>query len=307
MTSEPHRLQYLEAMGLTAWVARYQLPNARPSEACEWPEPSAELSVRPGAEPSGKQQTPGARLQALLTPQVEPVPASPADQADPENHGMSSGEPLVDAESHAPPRRPMPRRARALLGDLAPEEGAGLPEYKQGQEPGSGRASSSVEQTPWQFSLQVACLDGRWLVLAPGEQALSVTEVRLLARLFAAADMALEQPPSFERYRWPPFQVASQGVQALGQGLCQDPRQDAQDGLCAFLAGRQRLGWKPRRVFVFGMNEMLEALLAIDGEHSASLDLPVWLGPELGALSTSATAKRALWPRLAKWRPADHD
>lgn len=41
MTPEPQRLQYLEAMGVTAWVARYQLPNARPSETCEWelPEP----------------------------------------------------------------------------------------------------------------------------------------------------------------------------------------------------------------------------------------------------------------------------
>nr|WP_145924117.1 hypothetical protein [Halomonas elongata] len=62
MTTEPHRLQYLEAMGLTAWVARYRLPNARPTEACEWePEPAGEAGSR----------APGERLHALLDDAAE--------------------------------------------------------------------------------------------------------------------------------------------------------------------------------------------------------------------------------------------
>lgn len=306
MISEPHRLQYLEAMGLTSWVARYQLSNARPSEACEWPEPSAEQSVE-----ASTKIAPSERLQALLAPEAAVVPGPPAGQAQPGSTLDGPG-----AEGQVPSRAAMPRRARAMLDDLVPED-AGT-DVKQGQESApsaaaplsansvSGKAQSgevqalTPSQASWQFSLQVACLDSRWLVIVPDEQALSASATRLLSNLFTAAGMTLEQPPSFESYRWPPFQGVS-------QGLSHDPRQDAQDGFGAFLAGRQRLGWVPEQVFVFGMDKTLEALLAIEGQRSAVLDLPVWLGPELGALSTSAEAKRALWPQLASWRPASHD
>lgn len=296
MISEPQRLQYLDAMGLTAWVARYQLPTARPSEVCDWPELRTEQSTE--GQPK---VAPSERLQALLTPEASPAPVSQAGQA--------------RSESEAPSRASMPRRARALLDDLTPENAeAGRPTPEVASQAGTKtqqvatttERASSPESAPraqaqaepsWQFSLQVACLDGRWLVVTPGQQALSAVEVRLLANLFAAAGMALEQPPSLEDYRWPPVTGASLQV------MSQDPGQDARDGLCAFLHGRQRLaGWAPRRAFAFGMDETLEALLAIDGQHSATLDLPLWQGPELGTLSTSAEAKRALWPRLLAWR-----
>ncbi|HSH49288.1 MAG TPA: hypothetical protein VK991_11960 [Halomonas sp.] len=282
MISEPQRLQYLDAMGLTAWVARYRLPNARPSEACEWPEPSSGSGAERGAEAS-QAVAPSERLQALLRPETSSAPASRPAPA--------------RSESEAPSRAAMPRRARALLDDMAPE-GAPPPRADEASSPDS--ASQVQAQPSWQFDLQIACLDGRWLVVIPGQQAASATEVRLLASLFAAAGLPLEQPPSLEshleNYRWPPLKGAPLAAAS------HDPCQDARDGLCAFLHGRQRLGWAPWRVFVFGMDETLAALLAVEGEHSATLNLPVWQGPALGALSTSAAAKRALWPRLAAWQ-----
>ncbi len=36
MTPEVTRRHYLDAMGITGWAARYQLPNALPTEVCEW-------------------------------------------------------------------------------------------------------------------------------------------------------------------------------------------------------------------------------------------------------------------------------
>lgn len=287
MISEPQRLQYLDAMGLTAWVARYRLPNARSSEACEWPEPSFGPGAERGAE-APQAVAPSERLQALLRPESSPAPASRPAPA--------------HRETGAASRASMPRRARALLDDMAPEGAPQAESQARGGSPPRAEEASSPDSAPqvgvqpsWQFDLQVACLDGRWLVIIPGQQA-AATEVRLLANLFAAAGMPLEQPPSLEDYRWPPVKGAPLAAAS------QDPGQDARDGLCAFLSGRQRLGWAPRRVFVFGMDETLAALLAIEGEHSATLNLPVWLGPALGSLSTSAAAKRALWPRLAAWR-----
>ncbi|MGM0982829.1 MAG: hypothetical protein ACQEXG_05295 [Pseudomonadota bacterium] len=263
MTPEPQRLQYLEAMGLTAWVSRYRLPNALPSTACEWE------AAPPVTE---ERRAPGERLHALLDEAAEAQVAMPRPApAEPE-----------------PRHRPSAGRARALLGDLVPAD-----------EPET--ASESMSPSPvrqpgeaLRFTLQVACLDGRWLVLLPGEVPPGSVELRLLRHLLQAAGVEPEQMPAFEAFRWP--QVEGLPVEA--------PLEEAREGLQAFLAGRQRRGWVPERLLVFGENATLDELLTLSDGHCPLLALPAWRGPSLSELSGSADAKRALWPRMVGWRDA---
>ncbi|MFG6177447.1 hypothetical protein ACGTN6_09400 [Halomonas sp. THAF12] len=262
MTTEPQRLQYLEAMGLTAWTARYLLPNARPTEACEWELPTPDDAVR---------QAPAERLQALLETPAKPAPAPAAPQAEP--HERPAG----------------PRKARALLGGVVPE--AATVDEAPAADAGTDAAEEAAPQEALRFALQVACLDGRWLVVLPGEAAPSPVAQRLLANLLRAAGVTPEQPPAFESFHWP--QIEGMPVQA--------PLDEARQGLAAFLAGRARRGWAPERLLVFGEDAILATVLAIEAERSTALDLPAWQGPSLDAMAGSAELKRQLWPRLARW------
>jgi len=263
---EPQRSQYLEAMGLTAWVGRYRLPNARESQACDWPEPPRE-PARPPAQ----------RLHALL------------DEAAPE--------PRLAAPSEDSPAVPhaKARRARALLGSAdEPAE----PETRQAAP--AVAATETAETAPvaepqeaLRFALQVAALEGRWLILLPGDTPPDAQALRLLGNLLQAAGIEADMP-TFQAFRWP-----------LMDGLSvESPLQEAQDGLRAFIDGRRRRGWQPERVLLFGDDPVLKRVLASDAEHSGLLDLPLWQGETLPALATSAEAKRALWPRLSEWRAA---
>ena len=265
MTPEPQRLQYLEAMGLTAWVARYRLPNALPTPECEWAAPEREA-----AAPT----PPGERLHALLDEAAQARGATPREAA-------------VEPES---PQRPPagPGKARALLGDMVPAaEADSVPE---------AAATRPVQHAgeALRFTLQVACLDGRWLILLPREAAPGATEVRLLRHLLQAAGVVPEQMPAFEAFRWP--QLEGLPVEA--------PLEEAREGLQAFLAGRQRRGWVPERLLVFGEDAVLDELLGVADAHCPLLGLPAWQGPALEELAGSAAAKRALWPRIADWRDA---
>ncbi|WP_181872803.1 hypothetical protein [Billgrantia montanilacus] len=266
MTSEPQRLQYLEAMGLTAWVARYRLPNARPSEACEWAPPE-----RPATAP------PAERLHALLEDAEPPMARQPASVASPPPS----------------PRAAQPGRARLLLGGGGVEAGAG-------QAADAAEAASASEapanQEPLRFSLQVACLDDRWLLLMPGDEPPAEVHLKLLANLLRAVGITPSRLPRFQGFRWPPVE----GLPA------ESPLEEAREGLQAFIAGAGRHGWAPERVLLFGSDETLDRVLSLDSEHCELLDLPGWHGPGLDTLASSGEAKRALWPSLVTWRKAWH-
>ncbi|ERS89926.1 MULTISPECIES: hypothetical protein [unclassified Halomonas] len=253
MTSEPHRLQYLEAMGLTGWAARYVLPNARPTPACEWETPAA-----PAAAP------PGERLHALLGEAREQEPASRKPAASPERAA----------------RPPRPGRARvALLGEA--------PVAEAPSEPETAEAAPEAPREALRFAFQVACLEGRWLLLLPGEAPPGRTRLRLLANLLRGAGIA-SPLPVFQPFHWP-----------LQEGLpVQEPLAEAREGLRAFLNGASRRGWAPRRLLMFGDDEALARVLALEEGRSVTLDLPAWQAPALGALAAGAEAKRALLPRL---------
>jgi hypothetical protein len=251
VTTEPQRLQYLEAMGLTAWVARYALPNARPTPACEW-----ELPEAPPTE------APGERLHALLDEAREVAPARPAEPAPPRAA-----------------RGPRPGMARALLEE-PPSQAAATPVDVAAADPGVPRA-------PLRFAFQVACLEGRWLLMLAGDQAPGRAELQLLANLLRAAGIATPLP-AFQAFRWP-----------LEEGLSvHDPLEEAREGLQAFIAGARRRGWSPERLLLFGEEASLGEVLSLQGEHCPLLALPAWQGPALDELAGSAEAKRALLPRL---------
>lgn len=190
MTTEPQRLQYLEAMGLTAWVARYALPNARPTPACEW-----ELPEAPPAE------APGERLHALLDEAREAAPTRPAEPEPP--------------RAARPPR---PGMARALL-EPPPAEEVAAPVEAVPAEPLAPRE-------PLRFAFQAACLEGRWLLLLAGERPPGRAELQLLGNLLRAAGIA-SPLPVFQPFRWPleegltvhePVEEAREGLQAFVAG-----------------------------------------------------------------------------------------
>ncbi|MDY7117086.1 hypothetical protein RAN53_12090 [Halomonas sp. SSL-5] len=265
MISEPQRLQYLEAMGLTGWAARYVLPNARPTPACAWelPEAAAEADH-------------GERLHALLD-EAREQPAAPRPEAPAQERAV---------------RAPRPGKARAaLLGDIppSPEPDGGA---EEAAEPAARPAGEALH-----FAFQVACLEGRWLLVLPGEQAPGRTQLMLLANLLRAA--GIESPlPVFQDFRWP-----------LQEGLpVYEPLEEAREGLKAFIAGASRRGWAPQRLLMFGQDDTLGRVLSLEAGHCPVFDLPAWQAPALAELAAGAAAKRALLPPLLElgeaWRDA---
>lgn len=266
MTTEPQRLQYLDAMGLTAWVGRYRLPNARPTPECEWelPEPA------PAAASS-------ARLHELL----EQPDAPPSDSQSPSR----------------PAATRQPGRARALLGEPAPTERGTPPAEadEAGSRPVAEPAQSSTTDEPQQalrFALQVAAIDARWLVLVPDQAPPEAAAHRLLLNLLRAAGIEPAASIDYQAFRWP----------MMDELPVEAPLEEARDGLRAFLAGRQ--GWRPERVLVFGDSDALAQVLAVEEGRSTLLELPAWWGPPLETLAGDAEAKRALLRQLPVWRAA---
>ena len=263
---EPQRSQYLEAMGLTAWVSRYRLPNALETPRCEWPEAPVE-----------PRQPPARRLHALLDDASEAAAqAPPAVVPTP----RATGSPI--------------KRARALLGE---PQSAELKAPSAAAEPPADSPGRRGEEAPGEalrFTLQVAALEGRWLILQVADDTPSAAAQRLLANLFKAAAIETAQPPAFEAFRWP----------LMDNIPAQAPLEEAREGLRAFIEGRRRRGWQPERLMLFGAHRDLERVLEIAEGRSRLLEIPAWCGPALHELMASADAKRDLLPLLADWREA---
>ncbi|WP_168014036.1 hypothetical protein [Halomonas salinarum] len=341
--NEPQRLQYLEAMGLTAWVGRYRLPNAAATEVCAWEEPAA---------PAAK--APAARLQALMEDVAESRPspstgvngrqdARPADSGasqDAADRGADRG-PARGADRQADkPSGKGVGRVRALLRGEDPEAQASSaqersPHEAQGQnakpqegkshertfqdaKPHEGQTQERLPQEPQadasatatkaiygeghasppgealRFSLQVAALEGRWLLVLPSASPPGEMPRRLLANLLRAAGIRPAEMPAFQHFRWP----------MMDELPVSAPLEEARDGLRAFIDGRRRQGWQPERLLVFGEDTTLSRVLAIEDGICPLLDIPAWQGPSLEVLAADAAAKRDLWPSLRHWGEA---
>src|SRR5690554_1071453 len=246
-------------MGVTAWVARYQLPNALPTEVCEWPITERPQEAKPPAE----------RLYALLD-EAEATPQRPDTP-----------------EVKLPVRGTAPRRARQMLGLDGEKEGH---DADQVVEPSAPTTSQPLAKA-LRFTLQIACLAQRWLIVLPSESEPQVVEQRLLSQLFRAADIMSREPFVFEEFRWP--LIEGQPTEA--------PIDEAREGLRAFIDGTRRRGWTPERLLLFGSSDALDSL-SLTEAGADGVGLPVWQGPALTELAHSAGAKRALWPKLLAWR-----
>ncbi|GEN28146.1 hypothetical protein HVA01_17920 [Halovibrio variabilis] len=266
MTQEVTRRHYLDAMGITAWAAKYQLPNALPTEACEWED------TTPAATP------PRERLQALL----DDAPAPRSQMARPQT-----------AKPQAPERQPpdeaiaSPAAVRALL-DTEPQGSAKQP----AAQPAPPSAETAAPAEPLKFSLACVCLAGRWLVLQAGE--MSSLEQQLLGNLLQAAGIQRGALPPVTHFTWP---------QMANAFAVEDPLDEAREGLAAFVAGSvSRQGWQLERLLWWGElgpdQAPLDRILNVSDGQSQTLSLPVWQGPALASLLEGAQSKRDFWPAL---------
>ena len=285
MNAEVIRRQYLDAMGITTWASRYQLPHALETPACEW----EDLVPQP--------VTPSQRLHALLDDAQQAAAqrqANPAtDDADNEVQAQVSSDHTASPEA-----------LRSLLGDTA-EQVADTPQPPTQTTPltvtpDADAAHSQQERTPGTtaaplvFTLSSCCIDGRWLNLVPGE--LGRTEQALLNNLLSVITGTLSTSANVITFSWPPMVNAPQP---------DDPLEEARDGLNAFISGTaRRNGWQLERVFWWGEPQVspFSALLDVDNGHSQTLGLPVWQATALDELAQSTDAKRQLLPRLLELR-----
>ncbi|WP_110689045.1 hypothetical protein [Salinicola endophyticus] len=271
MIADPQRLQYLEAMGVPAWVSRYRLINARSTEQCEWAVPAAEKPA------------PGQRLHALLeTPPAHSEPAAPAP-------AVATPEPAERVEGSAPVAR-----ARALLGeDQAPAE-APAPAADTTAAPPAPVAAAAERAAPLRFSLTLAVLDQRWWLLLPGgREGLSSAAQALLKQMLVAAGLPGDWR-ALSSLDWP-----------LMEAPVDDPVNEARDGLAVFCRGQaMRNGLSISGAIVIpGADD--EALFA-DDDTPFEVDCHRW--PHPGTLLGDTAAKRACWPQLhatgEAWRQA---
>lgn len=172
MTPEVVRRHYLDAMGITAWACRYQLPNARPTEACEWEETPTKTPPRE-------------RLHALL----DDAPA-PRTRSQPAAAEQGNTSPVAS-----------PSAVKALLGHSP--AAAPTPEASPVPEP---RVPPAQPAKPLNFSLSCACVGGRWLSVCEGE--MSPVEQQLLANMLRAAGVLRGELPTVTHFKWPPMATA---------------------------------------------------------------------------------------------------
>lgn len=267
-------------MGITAWAAKYQLPNALPTEACEWEDST------PAPTP------PRERLQALL----DDAPAPRRQTSKPQTPERQSSAPQAAGETIA-----SPSAVRALLGQDEQSQDQKKPALASPDASTPGvEAAPATPAKPLKFELSCVCLEGRWMVLQAGE--MSPLEQQLLANLLQAAGIQRGALPEVSHFTWP---------QMANAFVVEDPLDEAREGLAAFIAGSaSRQGWRLERLLWWGElnaepdtnsgaeQAPLERILNVTEGQSKTLSLPLWQGPSLGSLLDGSQSKHDLWPAL---------
>lgn len=257
MTPEAVRRQYLDAMGIASWASRYALPNALPTQACEWDDTPTKTPPRD-------------QLHALLD---------------------DAATPRSDAVRPAA----LPSDVKALLSN-----GSATPLMPEADPPPVPNPVPAAPVKSLEFSFTCVCLDGRWLNICEGT--MLPVEQRLLSNILRAAGLIRGELPALTHFKWPPIATAF---------APDEPLEEAQEGVAAFIDGAaSRQGWQLEKVLWWGAAEAADSVLgrviSLDNQQSNTLLLPVWQGPSLASLASSASLKRALWPHLvelaAQWK-----
>lgn len=285
MNAEVIRRQYLDAMGISTWASRYQLPHALETPACDWEDVKPESS------------TPSQRLHALL---------DDAQQAEANRQMPQPSEPATASSPAATSESSSPQALRSLLGDKAAEAPAPKVSIPSSSDLGPSpsvpeentmteAAAEPVKREALVFTLSCCCIEDRWLILLPGQP--DSVEKRLLDNMLHVITGRKPALSDTFTFRWPP----------LANGPMPDnPLEEARDGVHAFLNGAaRRNGWQLERVLWWGkaQESPFDDLLNIHNGHSKTLDMPVWQGNALPVLCQGANAKRALLPALLDLRP----
>lgn len=270
MNQEVIRRHYLDAMGITAWGSRYQLPNALPTEACEWED------AKPAPTP------PRERLQALLDDAPAPRRKAPESQVSDEAIASPSAVRALLLNDKPGPEKP----------DQATQRQAKQVNAQSDTVASNVDTALSTPAKPLEFALSCLCLNGRWLLLQAGE--MSALEQQLLANLLQAAGIQQGARPEVTHFSWP---------QMTNAFAVEDPLDEAREGLAAFIAGQvSRQGWQLERLLWWGELDAeqapLDRILNVNDGQSHTLSLPVWQGPALAALLDGTCSKRDLWPEL---------
>lgn len=280
MIGDPQRLQYLEAMGITAWASRYRFANALTTEQSEWQIPSAP-----------EKPAPGQRLHALLeTPAPTAEPRRAGAEAE---SGKDSGAGARPASSAGHEPMPALSRARALLDGSASDPASGGRDTSRSAAQSesappaqsTGAVESPVEPSadPLRFTLSLAVLGGRWWLMLPGERTLSTAGQALLEQMLRSVAL----PPSWSpvsRLTWPLMDVPAV-----------DPAGEARDGIQVFCAGQARRHDLAIDGAIVVGDERWAPLL------SESSDGDTWAYhalPHPDDLLSSAKGKRDCWPQL---------
>lgn len=283
MVTERARRQYLEAMGIHLWVARHPLPNALASSL-----PEVEEVASSREAPLDHHQRLHALIDEFDRPEATPEPATPALEGTPHEstRPVRSIKALLDTKTDRDQQNDAPVSAPAVLSSA--------PILEEDSPAVASEVAAPVARLPHEalrFSLQVAALDGRWLVLLMRDDALTAQEETLLNAIFRAGGVEPSAPLSCQRFGWP-----------MMEGLpVDDALDEARQGVKAFLAGRRARGWNPERLLLFGQLSVLEEVLDVQDGRSRVLGLPLWQGPALESLD-EASARRALWAAMGDWR-----
>ena len=273
MTPEVARRYYLDAMGITAWASRYQLPNALPTEACEWDDTPSEKTP------------PRDRLQAVLDD--APLPRKEAKPS----------------EVSAPSPEASPSSVRALLGQAPP---AAEPPVKEAVSP-APKPAPAASAKPLRFALSCVCIGQRWLSLHPGD--ITPKEQQLLSNILQAASIQQGEMPSIMLFEWPPMANAfevGEPLEEAREGLSAFIAGSA--GRKGWKL--KRVLWWGEHETQHAANDILQ-VLNVQQAHSQTLALPIWQGPSLAELIQNPQAKRELWPALntlgQEWQTLEKD
>ena len=100
--TERQRQDYLAAMGIQPWFPRFKLPNARPSQVCEWQWEESDFPDQPVSEAALQSST---DLPAHHSPQL---------------HAPSISHRGHTTAKAAPSAGPAPKESSDILVDLGP-------------------------------------------------------------------------------------------------------------------------------------------------------------------------------------------
>ncbi|MCL6270330.1 hypothetical protein M3P05_10400 [Sansalvadorimonas sp. 2012CJ34-2] len=136
--TERQRQDYLAAIGIQPWFPRFKLPNAQPSQVCNWEWRDEDFPSQPVGEIPPSQPAPRSDLQAGYSPQL---------------HSPAAAKPFSTRSSK--PLAPVPKESSDILVDLGEEKG-------KAAEPAKETTSSTVE-TPTEITpaepFRIAAID----------------------------------------------------------------------------------------------------------------------------------------------------